>query len=326
MSNATNTQLSADPEIVIVYGGVGSEREVSMVSGRAVLDAIVNDFPYPVRGVELRTHGLPEGIEKTRNLMMLVLHGEFGEDGQIQRLLEADGFHYAGCDSVCSELCMDKNRTKEAWRAHGLPVVKGTCLGAGSLHPSDAPALIERYGRELVLKPVSMGSSVGLHLISGEKDLVSFIEYKQNNAPSWILEKRIRGREFSVGVLGGRAMGVVEIEVPSARVYDFEQKYHRSDTNYHCPADLDDMQTQHLKNLAEQAFNVCGCRDYARVDFLEERETGEFYCLEINTLPGMTPQSLLPKSAGAMGYGFTDLILKMVEPAIARFLEKNRSA
>jgi len=326
MSNLTNTKFNKGPEVVILYGGVGSEREVSMVSGKAVLDAIAKDFPYPVRGVELKSHGLPQTIEKTRDLVMLVLHGEFGEDGQIQRLLEAEGFHYAGCDAVCSELCMDKHRTKEAWRAFGLPVVAGTCFEAGSVHPNDVAALIERFGRELVLKPVSMGSSVGLHLISGERDLVSFIDHSQHSAPSWILEKRIRGREFSVGVLGGRAMGVVEIEVPSGRVYDFEQKYHRSDTNYCCPANLDGMQTQHLKSLAEKAFEVCGCRDYARVDFLEESDSGELYCLEINTLPGMTPQSLLPKSAGAMGYGFADLILKMLEPAIARFGEKNQSA
>ena len=307
------------PRVLVLYGGIGTERDVSLVSGAAVLQAIEGAFFLDVRGQELEGNRLPEGIDPEREIVLLALHGEFGEDGQVQHLLESEGIVYAGCDSECSELCMDKHRTKMAWLEAGLPVVEGMCFAKGELGMSTIEPFVETYGCELVFKPVSMGSSVGLTLIGSKQELVAFVDDPATREQSWLLERRIRGREFSVGVINGQAMGVVEICVPEGRVYDYEQKYHRSDTVYECPAKLSDEWTQRIQTLAESAFDACGCRDYARVDFLYDAERDAIYCLEINTLPGMTPQSLLPKSAAAKGYGFVELIEKMLTPAVSRF-------
>ncbi len=317
-----NFPTSDSPRIAVLYGGVGSERSVSLISGKAVLDAMGEGFPYEVVGMEVLHAALPDGLDPRRDVVLLVLHGEFGEDGQVQQLLEAAGVHYAGCNARSSALCMDKAATKQCLQDAGVPVVDGCVLHSGTSYTADVDQWIAQYGTELIVKPLAMGSSVGLCEISGVEALRNWLAQPECSQHSWVLERRIRGREFSVAVLNGHAMGVVEIAVPEGRIYDFEQKYHRADTQYVCPADLNGAHTHQLRRLAEQAFGACGCRDYARVDFLYETQTDQFYALEMNTLPGMTPSSLMPKSASALGYSFNVLLRQMIAPAVARFREQ----
>ncbi len=320
-SGEQNSQL---PRIVVLYGGVGPEREVSLVSGQAVLKGLLGKCPYEVKGIELFEKALPSDLQAKRDVVLLVLHGEFGEDGQVQALLEQAGIHYGGCDSSCSILCMDKAVTKRIWSDAGLPIVPGIVLPSAEHTKEVTSEVIEKLGHDLIVKPVDMGSSVDLHLFDHKEGFEAFLERAEVRAQRWLIERRIRGREFSVGILNGFAMGIVEIKVPVGRVYDYEQKYHRNDTVYECPASISEESTAHLKQLAERAFDACGCRDYARIDFLYDPESDQWFCLELNTLPGMTPTSLLPKSGFADGYDFSGLLLKMIEPAVLRFSGKSR--
>jgi D-alanine-D-alanine ligase len=308
------------PRIAVLYGGVGSEREISLISGKAVLKALQGYTEHPVLAMQLDTDHLSGEMRPATDIVLPVLHGEFGEDGTMQRELETAGFEFCGSDARSSALCMDKERTKALLEEKGIPVVPG--YGYTGTPELNEKEIISILGECIVAKPVAMGSSIGLCLLTGVDQLSGFLNEKASDPGGWLLEKRIFGREFSVGVLEGKAMGVVEIEVPEGRVYDYEQKYYRQDTRYHCPADLTAEVTRRIQDYAERVFSICGCRDYARIDFLLETETDNWFCLELNTIPGMTPSSLLPKSAGAMGMDFRQLLLRMLAPAITRFKKR----
>lgn len=298
------------PTIAVFSGGTSAEREVSLGSGAACAIALSRSFP--TRLFQLRSNSLPEGLDPKRHVVFSTLHGTFGEDGGMQRLLDTAGVQYGGCDAEASELTMDKTRTKEAARARGVQVVKGVCFRADAKPTMDA--LIDTLGTSLVVKPNAEGSSVGLSLVSTPAELSAALG--RITQGTWLVEQRIVGRELSVGVLGGTAMGVVEIR-PKSGVYDYSSKYTKGLTEYFAPAPLDTAITAKVRAAAETAFSACGCRDYARVDFILRDE--ELYLLEINTLPGMKETSLLPMSARCEGFDFTALVKAMIKPALQRF-------
>jgi len=317
MSGATRP-----PTIVVLAGGVSAEREVSLGSGRASAAALARSFP--TRLVEVNEAALPRGIAREREVVFSTLHGVFGEDGQMQRLLDAAGIHYAGCDAAASELAMDKQRTKaaaasaSASSAAGVGVTgpRGLCFSANTI--PKAHEVVATLGPRLVLKPNAEGSSVGLHLIEGEAELAAALAEISGTAGDWLLEERLMGREFAVGVLEERgAMGIVEIR-PRSGVYDYESKYTAGRTEYLAPAPLDESTTAKIRDAAQRVYAACGCRDYARVDFILS-DSGELYLLEINTLPGMKATSLLPMSARCAGLDFVGLVRELVAPAIERF-------
>jgi D-alanine-D-alanine ligase len=208
---------------------------------------------------------------------------------------------------------MDKTLTKRTAEAAGIPVIPGVTFVAPA-KPA-APGLVAKFGEQVVLKPNAEGSSVGLHIIDSAEELERALAGV--TAGEWIVERRIFGHELAVGVLDGRAMGVVEIR-PKSGVYDYESKYTKGRTDYLAPAPLGGETTENVRAAAERAFAACGCRDYARVDFMLSRD-GELFLLEINTLPGMKETSLLPMSARCEGLDFTALVRAMVEPARKRF-------
>jgi D-alanine-D-alanine ligase len=299
------------PTIAVLFGGVSAEREVSLGSGRAVAAALARSFP--TRLFDVTARALPAGLDPARHVVFSTLHGTFGEDGGMQRLLDEAGVHYGGCDAAASALTMDKTRTKETVAAAGVRVAAGRRFEASAKPTADE--LSAALGSEVVLKPNAEGSSVGLALLSGRDELAAALAGIA--AGEWLAEARLRGRELSVGVLRGRALGVVEIR-PRSGVYDFTSKYTKGMTEYLAPAPLDEDVTQRVRTAAETAFAACGCRDYARVDFILSA-SGEAFLLEINTLPGMKETSLLPMSAGCAGRDFTALVREMIEPALQRF-------
>jgi D-alanine-D-alanine ligase len=243
------------------------------------------------------------------------LHGIFGEDGGMQRLLESAGVAYAGCDARGSDLTFDKWRTRQAVSAVGVQVAPGRNFLA--THKPTAAALVTEFGEQVVLKPNRQGSSVGLQIVSTKVGLeIALGGIRQGD---WVVEKRIVGRELTVGLLRGRAMGVVEI-VPKSGIFDYTSKYTKGLTEYFAPAQLAEEVTARARTAAETAFAACGCRDYARVDFMLSNE-GELYLLEINTLPGMKETSLLPMSARCVGLDFAALCREMVAPAVERFAQ-----
>jgi D-alanine-D-alanine ligase len=301
----------SEPIIAVLAGGVSAEREVSLGSGVASALALTRSFP--TRLFDVTTEKLPAELDPTRHVVFSTLHGTFGEDGGMQRLLDAAGVQYAGCDAAASALTMDKVRTKRAASSRGV-VGAPDVVFAADKKPSPAE-VVAKLGEQLVLKPTNEGSSVGLHIITNKAELEKALASVTTG--SWIIEQRIFGRELSVGVLNGRAMGVVEIS-PKSGVYDYTSKYTSGLTVYSAPATLGDEVTARVRSAAETAFAACGCRDYARVDFIFSEKTGLFL-LEINTLPGMKEMSLLPKSANCVGLDFTALVRELVLPALQRF-------
>lgn len=298
------------PIITVLAGGISAEREVSLGSGRASALALARAFP--TRLVEVTTAALPPGLDPARDVVFSTLHGTFGEDGGMQGLLDAAGIEYAGCDAAASALTMDKSATKARAAAAGVRVAEGITFTA-AVRPA-AAELVARLGPRVVLKPNAEGSSVGLSLPEGPEAIAAALA--GITAGTWLAERRLSGRELSVGVLEGRALGVVEIR-PRSGVYDFTSKYTRGMTEYFAPAPLTAEETATVQRAAEAAFGACGCRDYARVDFI--LEPAGPCLLEINTLPGMKETSLLPMSARCTGLDFTALVRALVAPALRRF-------
>lgn len=299
------------PVIAVFAGGTSAEREVSLGSGAACALALA--YTFPTRLFQIDAQALPAEFDPTRHVVFSTLHGKFGEDGGMQRLLDAAGAVYAGCDASASALTMDKARTKQTVAAAGVGVVPGLVFEAA--RPPELAALHTQLGDEIVLKPNDEGSSVGLQIVSGRAALADALG--KLSAGRWLAERRIFGRELSVGILGDRAMGIVEIR-PKSGCYDYVSKYTKGLTEYLCPAPLPEPLTAAVRRAAETAFRACGCRDYARVDFMLS-EKNELFLLEINTLPGMKETSLLPMSARSAGLDFTGLVRELVAPAVQRF-------
>jgi D-alanine-D-alanine ligase len=299
------------PVIAVFAGGTSAEREVSLGSGLACAVALARSFP--TRMFDITADALPAGLDPSLHVVFSTLHGTFGEDGGMQRLLDAAHVHYAGCDAASSALTMDKTRTKETVAADGLHVPKAI-LFAANAKPS-VESVAGQLGENVVIKPNAEGSSVGLSVAANRAELAAALA--KITAGTWMVEQRIMGRELSVGVLDGKAAGVVEIR-PKSGIYDYASKYTKGASEYFAPAPLDAGLTAGVCRDAETAYAACGCRDYARVDFMLSAQN-ELYLLEINTLPGMKETSLLPMSARCVGLDFTALVREMVTPALRRF-------
>ncbi len=300
-----------EPVIAVLAGGTSAEREVSLGSGMACAVALARS--YPTRFFDVTANALPAGLDAGTHVVFSTLHGTFGEDGGMQRLLDAAHVHYAGCDVTSSALTMDKTKTKETVAGHGLRVPKSVLFPGNAKPPVET--LVAQLGAQLVIKPNAEGSSVGLSVASSRDQLAS--AFAQISSGTWLVEQRIVGRELSVGVLNGAPLGVVEIR-PKSGIYDYASKYTKGASEYFAPAPLQASLTETVRQSAAAAFAACGCRDYARVDFMLSG-ANELYLLEINTLPGMKETSLLPMSASCVGLDFTALVREMVKPALQRF-------
>jgi D-alanine-D-alanine ligase len=303
-----------NPEIVVLSGAVSPEREVSLSSAAAVHEALQTVFPGRVRLLRLDANVFPAGLDPARHVIFPVIHGDYGEDGAIQTELETHGFAYAGCGPAASRLCINKVAAKEKFRAVGVPVAPGVAFSAAG--KPTAAALIRALGTaDIVLKPTDKGSSVGLHFIKREAD--ALVALASVVAGDWLAEERITGREMTIGLLDGVAQGIVEIR-PKAGRYDYETKYTAGASEYLYPAEVSDETADAVSRAAERIFAACGCRDFSRADFIL-RADGSFVFLEINTMPGMTPTSLLPKSVSCRGLDFAALCERMIRQALGRF-------
>lgn len=295
--------------VLVLCGGTSQEREVSLRSGKALAAAL--EQRHRVELLCMEEEALPTGIHALDTIVFPALHGRFGEDGQLQALLESAGIEFCGSGSAASRLCMDKVAAKElAWQ-HGIPTPRWTTFEAPTVPLADA--IIAQMGASLVVKPVDQGSSVGLHFTQNRSSLGGVLSCIHQGR--WLIEQQIRGRELTVGLLEGKAMGVVEI-VSAGGVYDYAAKYTDGTTKYLFPAELKCEVERQIKEYAEHLFHFAGCRDFARIDFLLEGDCP--YFLEINTLPGLTATSLLPKSAACLGYDFENLADALVAPALKR--------
>ncbi len=298
----------------VIMGGSSAEREVSLNSGRAVTEAL------RAVGVEVIPVVLGPGVDAFAALKsspmdaaFLALHGRLGEDGCIQGLLEVLGVPYTGSSVLSSALAMDKLKSKELFRLHNVPTPPYYVLGPdqGLEDLDDAHG---SFGYPVVVKPRREGSSIGLSIASDPAELEHSVALAKQHDDSVLVERFVAGKEIAVGILDGRVLGAIEIE-PPAGLYDYDAKYTPGKTRYHQPARLPTTRYRGVLNLAERAANALEVTGAARVDLIVTEGQNE-YVLEVNTLPGMTQTSLLPKIAREAGYGFNELcdaILKLAK-------------
>ena len=246
------------------------------------------------------------------DIVFLGLHGANGEDGRIQAAFDLMGIRYTGTGYLSSALAMDKSLSKQLFAAAGIPTPKGISLKNGQ---SADPASLSY---PCMVKTVCGGSSVGTYRVDRPEDLSDVLADAYTFGEDVIVEQFITGREFSVGVIDGKALPVIEI-APLQGFYDYKNKYQPGSTIETCPAELSDELTRQLQDYAEQVFEVLKLTSYARIDFMMDSAEQSFYCLEANTLPGMTPTSLLPQEAAAIGMTFENLCEELIEVSLARY-------
>jgi D-alanine-D-alanine ligase len=293
--------------ITVMLGGTSAEREVSLKTGQAVAGAL------RTLGHDVRELDPPEGawsLPAGTDAVFLALHGTYGEDGTVQQRLEELGVPYTGCGPEASRLAFDKVLTKQRCLAVNVPTARFMVF--------DSPGASWPMGWQppVVLKPVRQGSSVGLQFVDRVADWSQALSEALRYDTQVLMEERIVGRETTVGILDGHALPVVEVR-PKKGSYDYANKYTAGATEYFCPAPFDEPVLEAIQNAALGAFEAIGGRDYARVDVMV-RPTGEPVVLEVNTLPGMTETSLLPKAAAAAGLSYAELCQRMVDLAMKR--------
>lgn len=298
-------------KVAVLLGGDSSEREISLLSGNAVLAALrrrgVDAHPFDPRERPLTA------LQAERyDRVWIALHGPGGEDGTVQGALEFLGVPYTGSGVLGSAICMDKLRTKRLAEAAGIATSDCVVLRG----PQDFDLAVERLGVPMIVKPATQGSSVGMSKVLRAEDLPTAFAAAAATDESVFAEPWLTGGEFTVGILHGRALPSIRIETPKT-FYDYEAKYFRNDTRYLCPSGLSAEAEQHLGALSLGAFAAAGGEGWGRVDFMMDA-TGRPLLLEINTIPGMTDHSLVPMAAKAAGMDFETLVWRVLETSLMR--------
>ena len=304
------TKTLKQEKIAVLLGGTSAERDVSLNSGQAVLNALRNQGydAHPIDPKEFPVATLKEqGFDRVFN----ILHGRGGEDGTMQGLLEQIGIPYTGCGVMASALTMDKMRTKMLWKAFGLPVADMEIVTRSSLAELNPHAVVEKLGLPLMVKPSLEGSSVGLTKVKAVDELKSAVEFALKFDETVLIEEWLAGDELTVPVLDNEVLPSIKI-VPEGEFYDYNAKYISDNTQYFCPSGLPAEREQELRELIKRAYHVVGCRGWSRIDVMMDGK-GQFRLVEVNTNPGMTSHSLFPKSAATVGYSFEQLVVKILE-------------
>ena len=300
-------------KIAVLLGGTSAEREVSLNSGKAVLEALLNQGydAHPIDPKEYNVANLKkDGFHRVFN----ILHGRGGEDGTMQGLLEQIGLPYTGCGVMASALTMDKMRTKMLWKAFGLPVADMEVVTRETFAELDVQAVVEKLGLPLMVKPSLEGSSVGLTKVKAVDELKSAVEYALKFDNTILIEEWLAGDELTVPVLDSQVLPAICI-VPEGEFYDYNAKYISDNTQYFCPAGLTSEREQELAILVKRAYDAVGCRGWSRIDVMCDAK-GDFRLVEVNTNPGMTSHSLFPKSAASVGISFEQLVVKILELSV----------
>ncbi len=297
--------------IAVLMGGWGEEREISMKTGEAVAQALTR------AGREVRRVMAGPGLERALpeadvDAVFVALHGRMGEDGKLQGLLEVLGLPYTGSGVLASALAMDKPMARKLFGHHNIATPLGYVVEAKDA--ASAEALHGDFGFPVVVKPACSGSSFGISVVRSQAGLVPAVEQAARFGGRALVERFVRGRELTVAILGDEVLGTCEI-VAEGEVFGFAGKY-EGGTRYLMPPRLSPTRLRNVENLAIASHRALGCRGYSRVDLIASESENDFV-LEVNTLPGMTPTSLLPKIARAAGLGFEDLVLAILEKAAA---------
>ena len=298
-------------KVAVLLGGSSTEREVSLRSGSAVLAALLR------RGVDAvafdpKERSLTALLDGRIDRVWIALHGPGGEDGTVQGALECLGLPYTGSGVLGSAICMDKLRTKRLVAAVGISTADSVELRG----PEDFELAIQRLGVPMIVKPATQGSSVGMSKVDSAAQLPAAFAAAAATDDLVFAEPWLKGPEYTVGILQGEALPAIRIETPNT-FYDYEAKYLRNDTQYHCPAGLSLEAERHMAALARGAFAAAAGEGWGRVDFMMD-VTGRPLLLEINTVPGMTDHSLVPMAAAAAGIDFDTLVWRVLETSFTR--------
>lgn len=343
-------------KIIVLAGGTSTEREVSIVSGTMVCKALrekghqailvdvfcgvevpqvddelfMEDYDVDQAAAYMRSFdGRLAEIQAGRreffgpnvlelcqyaDVVFLALHGANGEDGKVQAAFDLFGIRYTGTGYLSSAIAMDKTLTKQFFRAHQVPTPEGISLVKG-----EGSTKLEDYGMSLpvVVKPCCGGSSVGVCIAKNQEEYETALEESFSYENEAVVEQFIEGREFSVAVVDGKAYPVIEI-APLQGFYDYKNKYEAGSTIETCPAEISESLTREMQRYAEQGYKALGLQAYGRLDFIMDKD-GNMYCLEANTLPGMTPTSLIPQEAKALGMDYPELCEKLIEVSLKKY-------
>jgi D-alanine-D-alanine ligase len=297
--------------VAVLYGGGSSEREISLLSGKAVLAALMRRG-VDAQGFDPAERPLADLLALRIERAWIALHGPGGEDGTVQGALECLGVPYTGSGVLGSALGMDKLRCKRLAQAVGVPTPEFVVLRAAA----DLDLALERLGLPLIVKPCSQGSSVGMARVERAEDLPQAWNNARRIEPTVFAESWISGAEYTVAILQRQALPSIRIETPRS-FYDYEAKYLRDDTRYFCPSGLAAHAEQQLAKLALTSIDACGAEGWGRVDFMMDG-SGRPLLLEINTVPGMTDHSLVPMAARAAGIDFDELVWRVLETSLTR--------
>jgi D-alanine-D-alanine ligase len=295
-------------KIAVLMGGLSAERDVSLRTGRAISQALAR-CGYNVTDIDAGRDLAVQLQEAGAEVAFIALHGRFGEDGTVQGLLEMLGVPYTGSGVLASSLAMDKVATKKMLCYHGIATPAFAFIRAGQEQQGTLPDY------PLVVKPAREGSTIGISIVHNQAELASGLDEAFRHDDLVLVEQFIAGAEVTVGVLDGQPLPIIQV-VPKGGFYDYQAKYTPGHTEYLLPAPLPEAMYRNLQDAAVQVFEAIGCSGAARVDFMVTDSA--FYCLEVNTIPGMTETSLLPKAAGAIGMSFDELVERILVGAAVR--------
>ena len=302
-------KFTGDPNVfgrvAVLCGGESAEREISMRSGEAVCRAL-KSAGVKAEVFDFTASNLSRFIIAKYDRAFIALHGVGGEDGQAQAILNYLKIPFTGSDHASSALGMNKRKTKIIWNQFGLPTPKFFRL----TESSNWQEVIDELSGEAFVKPVTEGSSIGMSVAKSADELKAAFNLASEYCDDVIAEQRIIGDEYTVSILNGKALPIIQIKVGS-QFYDYKAKYQSNDTQYLIPEGLSNLKTQQLNALAEQAFDVIGCSGWGRIDLMLNK-SGQPYLLEVNTSPGMTDHSLVPMSANRAGLNFDELVLEIL--------------
>jgi len=298
-------------KVAVMFGGTSAEREVSLKSGSAVLKALQAQG-IDAHAFDPKEQALTELTAAGFDRVFIVLHGRGGEDGTMQGALQLLGMPYTGSGVLGSALAMDKIRCKFLFSAHGLPTAPFRVAQKGEA--IDYAAMLQELNGKVMVKPANEGSSIGMSAAATPAELEQALALAFEYDDAVLVEQWINGREFTVSMLDGQALPVIEMRTPRA-FYDYEAKYQSNSTEYLCPAPISSEQTISLQQAAIAAFKAVGAKGWGRVDAMLDSD-GQFRLLEVNTVPGMTEKSLVPMAARAAGYSFEQLVVKILEQSL----------
>ncbi|MDD2133885.1 D-alanine--D-alanine ligase [Pseudomonas kurunegalensis] len=302
--------VKAFGRVAVLYGGKSAEREVSLKSGAAVIDALTTagvDVVAIDVGDDLLDRLQREKIDRA----FIILHGRGGEDGSMQGLLECLGIPYTGSGILASALAMDKLRTKQVWQSVGIPTPRHAVLAS----ESDCLQASTELGFPLIVKPAHEGSSIGMAKVNSTQELVAAWQDAAKYDSQVLVEQWIHGPEFTIAVLRGQVLPPIALGTPHV-FYDYDAKYIANDTQYRIPCGLDSVKEQELIDLTARACDAIGIEGWGRLDVMQD-EQGRFWLLEVNTAPGMTDHSLVPMAARAAGLDFQQLVLAILAESVA---------